>query len=735
MTVQYSIQKMVSDGTLSTIALGIQYLQRNDIYMRIAGEETPQSGAPSGYTWSFIDNTTLKILPVVPNGVEVVVYRRTDVDVMYNIYSQNAQFDEATIDENNQQLLYIAQEYLEQGIPGAGVDIIEFIRDDGSFTYYRIKRTDGSYSDEFYVPSAGSITKVLARESLRRSYAEAGYNLVDGSFEVGGTLVNVNDVLLQEHTGKAFSGPAGMVAAGTNPTSVGFVDVSVVLLRDSIEVVVRLSNLGFVGDGSPSDDAILSNAFALAASTGRKLIFDVDGIYSQVNFASNVTAHVTKDMTLKSNTSTTPQSVQDSLFVFNGTTNFKITFNRDVILRGGNHAVYQEFSHCVRLQGGCNNGYIGPHKSLAFDGDGLYINNASDVVIDTPIASQPGRNGISVVGTAIRVTINEPYTAGINQKAGALNLSAIDIEPNNACDFELDINSPSGFGDSVRAAGLQMYMERNALGTPLGKRQFINIVNPVYTKFLKNYTFVKTFWDLATGDSVMGSFTIQNPKSYDHINNAYYVDSWQPAGGVVLAVDNPSVVVRHSVPPQAVIDAGRVICFTRNQAVYDDVTDAPAVDFTGVSIVDNGLSGHSAYIFSRYAETVVMVDISSFITKQPNIPVVVFGEVGKGSLGTAKIAFRAPRYLVKIASATLSFSDCLYIISNRGATSDVTHLLPILPVNQLVTFENVVSDRTVNIRPPNGMRINFAAVDAPYALTQHKSVTLKRINSSDYAIV
>lgn len=226
MTTEYSIQKMVSDGTLSTIALGIQYLQRNDIYVRIAGVETPQSGAPSGYTWSFINNTALKILPVVPNGVEVVVYRRTDVDAMYNIYSQNAQFDEATIDENNQQLLYIAQEYLEQGLPGTGIDTIEYVRDDGLFTYYRLRRTDGSYSEEFAVPSASSSTKVLTRESLRRSYAEANYNLVDGSFEAGGTLVNANDVLLQERTGKAFSGPAGVVAAGTDPASGGFVDVS-----------------------------------------------------------------------------------------------------------------------------------------------------------------------------------------------------------------------------------------------------------------------------------------------------------------------------------------------------------------------------------------------------------------------------------------------------------------------------------------------------------------------------
>lgn len=70
------------------------------------------------------------------------------------------------------------------------------------------------------------INKVTSREALRRTYAEAGYNLVNGSFEAGGTLVKPNDVLLQEHTGKAFSGPAGTVAAGTDPAGGGFVDVS-----------------------------------------------------------------------------------------------------------------------------------------------------------------------------------------------------------------------------------------------------------------------------------------------------------------------------------------------------------------------------------------------------------------------------------------------------------------------------------------------------------------------------
>lgn len=63
------------------------------------------------------------------------------------------------------------------------------------------------------------INKITSREALRRTYQEVGLNLVDGSFEQGGALVNANDVLLQESTGKAFSGTAGTVAAGTNPVT------------------------------------------------------------------------------------------------------------------------------------------------------------------------------------------------------------------------------------------------------------------------------------------------------------------------------------------------------------------------------------------------------------------------------------------------------------------------------------------------------------------------------------
>lgn len=80
------------------------------------------------------------------------------------------------------------------------------------------------------------------RESLRRSYAEAGYNLVSGSFEAGGTLANTKDVLLHEASGKAYTGSAGTVAAGTNPAGGGFVDVSNSVVSSTAVDVIRPSD-------------------------------------------------------------------------------------------------------------------------------------------------------------------------------------------------------------------------------------------------------------------------------------------------------------------------------------------------------------------------------------------------------------------------------------------------------------------------------------------------------------
>lgn len=137
------------------------------------------------------------------------------------------------------------------------------------------------------------------REALRRSYAEAGYNLVDGSFEAGGTLVNANDVLLQERTGKAFSGPAGAVAAGTNPAIGGFVDRSSELLRGVL--AAPAGPVDFVRKGL-RDFVSIRDYFSAAemdwsGALQRALNSGVGG----VNFPGNGTYEISTEQSVPSN--------------------------------------------------------------------------------------------------------------------------------------------------------------------------------------------------------------------------------------------------------------------------------------------------------------------------------------------------------------------------------------------------------------------------------------------------
>ena len=78
-------------------------------------------------------------------------------------------------------------------------------------------------------------------EALRRSYADAGYLLVNGSFEKGGTLTAATDVLLYEANGKAYSGPTGAVAAGSTP-SAAYTDRSADLLRNFVNQELAKTN-------------------------------------------------------------------------------------------------------------------------------------------------------------------------------------------------------------------------------------------------------------------------------------------------------------------------------------------------------------------------------------------------------------------------------------------------------------------------------------------------------------
>lgn len=98
----------------------------------------------------------------------------------------------------------------------------------------------------------------VAREALRRTYAEAGYNLVEGSFDTGGTVNTATDVLLNEVDGKAYSWGGvkpKIVVASSTPESSGeigsdkWMAVDVAALRTDL---TKLSGPKLIG-GLPFD--------------------------------------------------------------------------------------------------------------------------------------------------------------------------------------------------------------------------------------------------------------------------------------------------------------------------------------------------------------------------------------------------------------------------------------------------------------------------------------------------
>lgn len=133
--------------------------------------------------------------------------------------------------------------------------------------------TSGGLGDNAWKPVTNNIIAPTVRESIRRSYADEGYNVV-GTFQRGFLLVNTNDVGIDEATGKGYTGPAGSVPAGTDPTGGGFVDVS-----RSTRVTISPLMFGAVGDGVVDDSDAVNSAFDFLRQqmSSTSVSFDING--------------------------------------------------------------------------------------------------------------------------------------------------------------------------------------------------------------------------------------------------------------------------------------------------------------------------------------------------------------------------------------------------------------------------------------------------------------------------
>lgn len=102
-----STQRTVSDGTLVSLGLSIDFIKQADISVFY-------DGTPAGVgTWSWVGPLTIGFTPAIPNGVEVLLRRSTERGKVVNVFTDGATFNNDSMDTNFEQTLFLTQEALE----------------------------------------------------------------------------------------------------------------------------------------------------------------------------------------------------------------------------------------------------------------------------------------------------------------------------------------------------------------------------------------------------------------------------------------------------------------------------------------------------------------------------------------------------------------------------------------------------------------------------------------------
>lgn len=101
----FSTQRAVSNGTLQLLMIEIEFFDKSEITAYFNNTPT------TAFVWA--TDKSIRFNSPVPNGVEVLIRRTTDLSQPRHIFSQGAQFKDSTLDEDFKQILHIAQEAVE----------------------------------------------------------------------------------------------------------------------------------------------------------------------------------------------------------------------------------------------------------------------------------------------------------------------------------------------------------------------------------------------------------------------------------------------------------------------------------------------------------------------------------------------------------------------------------------------------------------------------------------------
>lgn len=396
--------------------------------------------------------------------------------------------------------------------------------------------------------------KVHTREALRRTYLEAGYNLVDGSFEVGGTLVNANDVLLHESSGKGYGWSGAfpkVVSAGSGVS--GFVDKSGDLLRDNIFFANKVDATNYLPDGYVTDGSVdytthLQSALNYATASNKVLVLPNFPVAVSPNKSTGFCIQVRDGANIEFLNRSSLDIIPNSL------ANYEIISIRDAsdifisnpVINGDattHTGVAGEWGMGISIRGMCKNINITgvAHINKCW-GDGVYIGqnggaSPSNIRFEKLRTYGCRRQGVSLISVdGLDIDSLELWnTTDAGSPAPLPNgpCAGLDIEPNDGSAILNNIRIGSLSGGSNRGGLLHVYL--GAVTTPTAVDRFhVNVdIGSIIDNGSRNAI-------RADGVNKDVLYSGQIRVGYLHSNNAKETPialiKWKGAGGLPLHI-------------------------------------------------------------------------------------------------------------------------------------------------------------------------------------------------------
>lgn len=398
------------------------------------------------------------------------------------------------------------------------------------------------------------------REALRRSYAEAGYAMVAGSFEKSATVTSKNQVVLFESEGKGYSwgGPLPKsVPVGSSPAGSGgispsaWIDQSSNLRNSSLRIVVA-PNDG-VTDATELLQAGFNPAGAMFVPEGVYMVkaHTDSGGYGGILVRDNSFIIFHPKAVFKAITNDKPAY---AILNFEGASNVTVI---EPTLVGDNDThigTAGEFGMGLFFRNS-NNIYIARPKISKCWGDGIYVGQigsvgaCTDVVIDDPVIDSCRRQGVSII-SADGLTINNPVISNIR---GTLPSAGIDIEPNNA-DCVLSRIKINNLKTTNTVSGLWIDLRVFTDGVAT-KTVDIEVNGHNDEGSDTGATFTRNI------HQTYGSIKYKTPILRNSKDNGIQVRRWD-SQGVNIEIDNPVVINPNRRGSSTVLTGAGISCYT-----------------------------------------------------------------------------------------------------------------------------------------------------------------------------